>query len=181
MICYRKNLCRVTALLILKKILQKKRGTKRSGLNPGLCEVESSFATIYKLSFTQRILKITSGCQSNFTLQILLLKSGNKLQRIFFGPLELLWHWHCGAIRTLTSYLGSQNHTEAPDWPSGTPRRPQRLVILAFASPYQANFRMHYIIIWRMGQVVSKHSDAVNNSKGKSHIIRQQRSKTKNN
>ena len=36
-----------------------------------------------------------------------------------------------------------------------------RRVPLAFASPYQANFRMHHTIIWRMGQVVSKHSDAV--------------------
>ena len=36
-----------------------------------------------------------------------------------------------------------------------------RRVPLAFASPYQAYFRMHHTLILRMGQVVSKHSDAV--------------------
>ena len=38
-----------------------------------------------------------------------------------------------------------------------------RRMPLAFASPYQANFRMHHTIIWRMGQVVSKHSNVHNN------------------
>ena len=41
-----------------------------------------------------------------------------------------------------------------------------RRVPLAFASPYQENFRMQYTIIWRIWQVVSKHSDEVNNNKG---------------
>ena len=44
-----------------------------------------------------------------------------------------------------------------------------RLIPLAFESPYQGNFSMHHTIMWRMGQVVSKQSDAVklvNNNKG---------------
>ena len=48
---------------------------RRSGGNQGLCEIESSFATICKeftVKPTQKILKITSGCQSNFILQFLL-------------------------------------------------------------------------------------------------------------
>ena len=49
----------------------KQRGTRRmSGQNPGLCEIKvalQQFVYNWLLSSTQRILKITSGCQSNFT------------------------------------------------------------------------------------------------------------------
>ena len=78
MTCYRKHLRRV--IIILQKKRNKKEWTKS-----WFVRSKSSFATICKqltvklytkdissISCTQRILKITSGCQSNFTLQILL-------------------------------------------------------------------------------------------------------------
>ena len=48
MICYRKHVRRVTALLILKKILQKKRNKKKEWMKSWFVRSKSSRATLCK-------------------------------------------------------------------------------------------------------------------------------------
>ena len=82
----RKYLRRVTALLILKKYYKKRGTRRRSILNSVFCEVKvalQQFVRNWLLSCTQRIIKITSGCLSNYTLQILLSTKHGMLEELY--------------------------------------------------------------------------------------------------
>ena len=75
MTCYRKHLRRVTALLILKKILQKKRNKKKKWTKSWFVRRKSTFTTIFKELTVKLYIKDIKNyirTQCNFTLQILL-------------------------------------------------------------------------------------------------------------
>ena len=79
----KKHLHYFTALLKLKKILQTKRNKKKEWTKSWFVRSQGSSATICKkftFKRTQRILQIGSGCQSNFSLLILLSKKQGMLE-----------------------------------------------------------------------------------------------------